>query len=214
MKISLLAAAAALSIPLSSSLASEILFDFEHLPASGFSGGYTSYQDSSGGVGINLRRTSGAAFDIQDLSMSIRPAGWGDRVLSPFSADRIDAFVVDFTGATPVTGVSIEFGDYGGDDGLATFTVWSGAAGTGEVLASQTQYWGGELDEGHAPGRFEYAGSRVIGSVVFGGERARNSLYWDNLGVMQGGTFVPTPSAAVLSLAGVGGLAARRRRTV
>jgi hypothetical protein len=180
------------------------LFDFEGEATTGFAGGLTSLTMTQGFVTVTIVRSSGLGFDVQSLIAG--PASWGTRTLSPFAHGTTDDFFrVNFS--TPVTGVSIQLGDFAADSDRAFLRAFSGLSGGGSLLDSTSLDYGlGSLpvDVG-----FLAVSGAGIRSIEFGGGSTDfpNSLYWDNL-QLRGA--VPSPAAALPFALGL--LAARRKR--
>lgn len=217
-----IAAAVAIVGTASTAMANPILMDFESFTPNysnpnAAPGELTSLVLGLGGATGTLTRTGGLGFDIFDSfpqQMGLFPESWGNKHLSPFAnSGASDAFNIDFTGVT-VTGVSIEYGDFGGDLGNVRFQAFSGADGTGMLLSDQTQSWSSDFEDGDAAGVFTFSSATAIGSIRFWGEMGDfpfpNSLYWDNLMV----TLIPLPPAVYMGFLGFGLMVVVTRRFV
>lgn len=193
---------------------------FESVAATANTGALTtlSLPDGDGVTATFTRLGPVSRFDVWTLFGNPRPASWGTRSLSPFFAQggSSDMFLVNFTApGRIITGVRIEYGDYGGDTGNVRFQAFSGANGGGATLSNQTQFWNGDFFVGSPAGVFAAASATPILSLKFWGEQGsfNNSLYWDNLEITSiPENVIPLPHAAGMALAGIGVLGVRRRR--
>lgn len=187
-------------------------FDFEEFGASGFAAGdRTSLTSTRGGLTMTLARSSGAGFSVCDLTPFGHPAGWQSRSLSGFLPNNgfvADAFVANFSEG--LSAASIQFGDYGADDDSPiTLRGWTGANGTGQMVAVSVEGWGDGVGiGGGAFGTVTITSEIAFQSITFSsaGEFGQ-TLFWDNLTVRA----VPAP-AGVATLGLMGLIAGRRRR--
>lgn len=211
-------AALALAVP-SRPAAAQITFDFEAQAATALPrlGALTSLSITESGLTITITRTSGAAFDIVENSAATgqdgKPAGWALHSLDPFfDAVSADAFLVDFS--MPVTGVSVETGDYGADIDDVSLLAYAGAGGSGALLGSDSGTYSGAFT---SIATLSTGVSGIMSVVLAGGSPGSfpNSMFWDNLVVLDAGTPV-VPEPATLALVGAlvpaAGLIALRRR--
>lgn len=165
-------------------------------------GSLTTSSQAVSGLTATVTRP-GSAFDFVDTSSFLGvsfPASWGGRCLDPFTASASNTpFVVNFSAAA--RGVSVEYGDFGEDPDAFTLRAFSGADGTGTLLATAT----GTLGIGSLP-TFDTASvsaGGILSIVMIGGSADYpNSVYYDNLTV----TFadaapVPEPGTLALALA-------------
>lgn len=156
---------------------------------------------------MSLTRQGGNAFDVYDTMIwgGGPPASWGSRALDGFAGCSSSPFVANFS--SPITGFSIEFGDYGADSDLFTLTAYAGINGTGPILGSTTFNYG--YNYFPTVGTASLSGLGGAQSVLFigGAPSCPNSLFYDNIVVA-----VPEPtSSALLLLSLVGLLLARLR---
>ncbi len=211
---------------------------------------YTSLTFNDGeGIAATLTRTGISSvhqrFDVINFNSFTyagptgfaRPASWGNRALDPFyyytvgqSSLTDDTFRIDFSSPDRiVTGISIEYGDYGDGGGNVYLAIY-GLDGT--LIDTLVQYWDGDIGGYQTggvltpAGRFTYTSAIPIGHIRFWGEGdsgpgpgggptvyGNNSLLWDNLDITsQPLTLIPLPTGAGLAFAGLGVLGVRRRR--
>jgi hypothetical protein len=179
------------------SMAHAQLFNFENEVGSVNSepGAYTNLVMTEGGVTVNLSRVGGSTFDVLHWQFAGFPASWGSKHLSPFSNTQGGAFVATFSQA--VSGVSIEFGDFLGDNDEAFLMAYAGANGTGALLGSDFQSYPITMTLPNDVKTLSVGGPGIT-SIVFGGGGATHpqSLYWDNLRLNTDGA-IPGPTAAL-----------------
>lgn len=160
-----------------------------------------------------------AIFDVVDTpsysSAGVSfPASWGTRSLDPFSARGNFAFIVDFSSA--ITSASIDYGDFGGtangDYDTFTMQAYSGLGGTGTLLTTSTDTYGGKILPTFDTVSVSAADIRSITFIGGSPGNLPNSVYYDNLSVT---TPAPEPSqtaALGMGVLGLAGLAVKARR--
>lgn len=207
----------------SSAAGDSVTFDFEDILASHAIGGagpgaYTSLRSvrrlHDGPVGMDLSRTSGAAFDVLDsrpFFSSFFPDRWGDHHLDPFVTEGLtpDAFRAVFSAPRPIVGVSIEMGDFDQDSDNAVFEVYDTLGGL--LFRGGTAYDIEKSLRDRDLVRFAFGTSihRSIGSIRFKTTGSfDNSVYYDNIGVI----FIPLPASFWLGLTGLCAVAGVTRR--
>ncbi|HVL38238.1 MAG TPA: hypothetical protein VM328_02495 [Fimbriimonadaceae bacterium] len=164
------------------------------------------------GVTVVITRSSGLPFDLVDntsAGQTGKPPTWGGVSLDPFFAPTAgDYFIATFSHY--VSGVSIDFGDYGGDTDHAFLSAFSGMGATGAFLGGDAALWTGTFP---SFGFLTYTQlTPGIRSIAFGnlpGDDFVPSLFFDNLSLR--GVAIPGPAAALVF--GVGLLGRRRRRS-
>ena len=195
-------------------LATSVTYNFEDQPDTS-GGALTSITENSGGLTMTVTRQGGAVFDIANLSADIpSTTNWGHSTLSPFADTSANAFIFTFSKA--ISSFSVQLGDFDADFDTETLTAYSGANGTGSVLAVGTGTWGNGDISINPPGTDSVAANGIFSVLVIGGSPAfPNSLYYDNVTVNTSGTITPEPASVSLLLGGLGiaGLALRRRLT-
>lgn len=177
------------------------VIDFESLPAN-YSFGDVPPGALTGltltdteGVVVTISRSTGAPFDIIDLSNQPRPSHWGTKALSPYA----DVWAHDFIvfSLTPPAGkwverVVIEFGDYGTDQGYVKIEGSTGPNLTGQGWIHSMKHWSGSLANEHGTLDSNVWSGNPVGSFLAMGEGFfQNSVFWDNIRF----TVVPAPGA-------------------
>jgi hypothetical protein len=185
--------------------ATNILYNFEDQPATSGNGALTSIVELAGGVTMTVTMQNNDHFDIANLSGSMPAAsGWGNSSLSPFASDDLNAFV--FTFSVPISSFSVQLGDFGGDIDSEVLHAYSGATGTGTLLASGTGNWGAQTLASNTPETDSVSAAGILSVTVIGGSASfPNSLYYDNVMISTSST--PEPGSILLTLAGIGALA-------
>ncbi|MDG3006940.1 PEP-CTERM sorting domain-containing protein [Paludisphaera mucosa] len=204
--------------------ADTVLFDFESTPATYISppqgsrpGALTSLVLSESGLTLSLSRENGAAFDIVQNSdaQSGKPASFGERSVDPFFAPGTSGFIGNLSSA--VSGVSLDFGDYGADADTLTLSAYSGLDGTGTLLATTTVDLGTSGFPTFATA--SVAGAQILSFTIMGTSSAlgfENSVFLDNF-TFTTTAAVPEPSSlALIGIAASAGLGAwsRKQRAV
>lgn len=201
-------------------------FDFEDQtatfnspPRSSRPGTLTSLEMTKDGETLTITRNGGVAFDIvsNTSNQSGKPTSYGTKSLDPFyniSSGNDAYFIGNFS--TAVDSISLDFGDYGGDADTVTLNAYSGADGTGTLLASVSA---------SVPGNSTFNFTTNSLALTAGGiesftlastssNNLPNSLFYDNITVEQAG--VPEPGSLALfasfGLIGAGFLARRRKQ--
>ncbi|RYF58901.1 MAG: hypothetical protein EOO39_33755 [Cytophagaceae bacterium] len=115
--------------------ANAVVFDFE---SAVYGSGYTSLSQTVGGLQLDLSRTSGATFEVNDISGNAGvPVSWGSHTLGNFNDGNFtSSYIGNFS--MSVGGVSIDLGDFGADTDTLTLSLYSGLNGTGSLLGSAT----------------------------------------------------------------------------
>lgn len=180
--------------------AATITFDFEELAtttsASCPNGGAASIVTTRGGLTATISRTGGLVGINSLTGQPGIPAGWGARQLCPvpFGGGGPGDFLIDFS--APVTSVTLSAGDFEpSDDDVATLSAYSGAGGTGSLVASNSSPQPNEANPNFIV--VTVAGSAAsIRSARFGGGSSAfpQSMFWDNFVVTTG--TAPPPSGA------------------
>lgn len=201
---------AALAVACVGSAQAYSLFDFEGFAATNTTGAFNSLSSTKNGLTLTITRSSGTNFDVIDNGLGTFPLTWDARSLDPFfDCGNDDYFVGDFSSA--VSAVELEMTDFGQDSDLLEMNVWSGAGGTGTLLAAVTADWGLNSAPSYAGLGWNGVGDGLSAmSITFrGGARDTetfNSMYVDNIAAQA----VPEP-ATLLAL-GLGAVALLRRR--
>jgi hypothetical protein len=212
MRLKALALVTTLALFGTAAQATTAVFDFESTAATGFTGGYAALSLTDGGLTMDISRLR-TVFDVVDNSGGQvgKPPGWASRSLHGFFDGGPTPFVLDFSSA--VSGVSIEFGDYGQDapDVLDMFA-YSGLGGTGALLGSASVPYVGVAFPAFDTAFVSAAG--IMSVVMLGGTAGfPSSVFYDNITVEYTDR-VPEPATFALMLAGLGmlGVAGRRRK--
>lgn len=214
----LIAGAVALLLTPTMASAATILFDFESTPATFISppaglrpGALSALSLTEGGLTLSLYRENQGRFDIVENAgnQAGKPASFGDRSLDPFFQETVaTAFIGNFSEG--IFGVSIDFGDYGGDADSFTLEAYSGLDGTGGLLDSISVNYGGNtfptFMTASLGGPFPARSIRFIGGSA---GSFPNSLFYDNITAV---TQAPEPATLWLLGTAAGLVAARRRR--
>ena len=130
--------AVALTLVYSAAEAATVTFDFEGMPGGGFCGfgggaQLTTLTMTKNGLVADLSRP-GSTFGICQTSGM---PGFGASSLDPFAAPTSNTpFVVTFS--TPLTSVSVDMGDFGGDRDTLRLEAFSGPGATGGLLGTVT----------------------------------------------------------------------------
>jgi hypothetical protein len=166
-------------------------------PALGRPGALTSLAITSLGLTLSITREGGSPFDIvsNTVNQAGKPAGWGVNSLDPF-IDPTTPWI--FNLSQPATAFSLELGDYGEDADTWTLQAFSGANGTGSLLASATGDYGFQAFPAINVPSVSAAGIlslKLIGGSDFPG--FADSVFLDNIQVAAP-TAVPEPSAFML----------------
>lgn len=202
--------------------ATTAIFDFESSTPTFTTGGsrtgaLTSLALADSGLMLTITRP-GTAFDLVSNSspgQDGKPAGWGNVSLDPFFDVNPSSFIFDFS--TAIDSLSLEFGDYGGDDDTLFVDLYSGLGGTGTLLASVSTPYG--TAGFPTAGTLTASSAGTLSAVVRGGSAAfPNSVFYDNVSA----TFdtrvaaVPESSSWAMLISGIGlvGMTMRRRRSV
>lgn len=197
---------------LSGSASAYSLFDFE-----GFApGAYSSLTQTDAGLTLVVTRTSNVSLRIQDTQAFLPnfafPLTWDNRCLSPFQdPTQDDWFLGNFS--TAVDRVELEMTDFNADADDLVMDVWSGANGTGTLLASVTAFWGAtETSPSYRGLGWNGLGGTPALSITFrGGQLSSgfpNSMFVDNIAA----TAVPEPATMAALGLGVAALLRRRRK--
>jgi hypothetical protein len=186
--------------------AATVTFDFETTSATFLSpspapGGLDNLilNPAAGLIFMTITRQSGDVFDISENSgiEGGKPAGWGRRSLDPNAASfNATAFILDFS--RPIRSISVEYGDYGGDDDFLSLVGYTDPGGTGVVKQSVLDHYGvSAFPKFNTASLLDIPGDPGFRSVlVIGGDLANNpnSVYYDNFVV----TFNDAPEPATL----------------
>jgi hypothetical protein len=185
------------------------VFDFEGLTATSppaYNGGLTSLSLVDSGLTMSITRQAGSPFDVYDTTVfNGPPASWGTRALDGFAGCSSSQFIANFS--APITGFSLEFGDYGADSDLFTLSAYAGLNGTGPLLGTTTVNYA--YNYFPTVGTASLTGLAGAQSVLFigGSPPCPNSLFYDNIIVS-----VPEPSPVTLVGLGLAGLLVARLR--
>lgn len=205
-------AAASLLAAAPASAGTSVLFDLEDQP---LGTGLTSLVLTDPALTATLTR-GGQAFDVVDLSALGGAVQFETRSLAASGdpGDEDDApYTVDFS--TPVSSFGVQFGDFADDDDDLSLVAYSGAAGSGSVVATDAVALPALGDAFNFTGLLVEGAS--IGSVVFIGGFGDNSTVVDNFAAVTvqddgGGAVIPLPAGSLAAVpAGLVGLAAYRR---
>jgi hypothetical protein len=184
-------------------------FDFEGLPATG-GGADTSLVQSNNGLTMTITRP-GSNFDIANLSGITGPNNWGSSTLSPFNDTSNTPFVINFS--STITDFTVQMGDYDQDSDTLTLDAYSGADGTGTLIAQDVIDWGDGNIVTDLAAFLEVSGAGINSiTMIGGGSDFPNSVYYDNITAQYGSSAVPEPLTLTLFGAGLAGLGAFRRR--
>lgn len=158
-------------------------FDFEGLADTGFSGAYVVLPMAKGNQSVTLYRSTGAAFDIQNLSFIADPS-WGSSSLNPFfSLPALDFWILDL--AIPVESLCLDFADVGpsDDDTPVDLLAFDGPGATGSLVDLDSDSWlGTDGFPFFKTNCVSASGAGNIQSVAFTSAGPfTNSLYWDNM---------------------------------
>lgn len=190
--------------------------DFENATATSgatftpnFPGTLTTFTLAGACSNLIIRRQAAVgalgSFDIHDhVGWGPFPPSWGNRSLSPFNDMQGGPFWIEFT--SPVTGFSLEFGDFGGDLDLGQIWAYDGIDNTSTLVDTDNfNYAGGAFPANIG---FLSVSAPSIRSVYFiGGDSSfPNSVYYDNFRV----ECVPEP--LTIGALGLGVAALLRRR--
>ena len=186
------------------------LFDFESFAP----GSYSSLSQTDAGLTLVVTRSSSVALTVQDnlafLPSFAFPLTWDNRSLSPFADPTADDwFVGNFS--TAVNRVELEMTDFNADADDLVMDVWSGANGTGTLLASVTAFWGAtETSPSYRGLGWNGLQSAPALSITFRGGNPTfpNSMFVDNIAA----TAVPEPATMAALGLGVAALLRRRRK--
>ncbi len=193
-------------------------FNFEGATAtttfgSGFPGSLTTLPQTSGGVTATFTRP-GSAFDIVDTTTAPAgsfPATFGNHSLSPFNdSSSATPFVVNFS--APLSSVSLDYGDFGGDSDTFTLNAFSGLNGTGTLLGTGSDNYGNTslpiFDT------ISVSASNILSiTLIGGGTSFPNSVYYDNIRVTVAPVPEPGSIALLTGLSLTGAAFLRRRKT-
>lgn len=166
-------------------------------PALGRPGALTSLTITNSGVTLSITREGGSPFDIVSNTgnQASKPAGWGVNSLDPF-IEPTTPWIFDLS--QPASAFSLELGDYGEDADTWTLQAFSGANGTGSLLASATGNYGLQLFPAIDVPSVSAAGIlslKLSGGSDFAG--FADSVFLDNIQVTAPSS-VPEPSAFIL----------------
>lgn len=187
----------------------QTIFDFESEPETD---DLTELVLSQDGIEMTLSRTSGKTFDILDTDPFLGsafefPAGWGSRVMAPFTfQEEDDFFLANFD--QEITEFFIEMGDFGADSDDIVVEAYSGLDATGNFLGSEIFSYGVDSIPNFAALGWSSTGENARSVLFRGGSPSfPNSVYMDNIQV----NAVPEPATMTAAALGLAALAARRR---
>ena len=157
-----------------------------------------SVTQTSGTVALVVTRQNADTFDLVDLSSYVPT--WGHYTLDPFHDETAAADAFVFTFSQAIYSFSVQVGDFGLDSDTETLAAYSGAAGTGSLIASATGNWGTQDLSANPPQTDTISSATPFTSVLVTGGSVQdpNSLYFDN--VVASTTPVPEPAPVLLLL--------------
>lgn len=179
----------------------------------------TSISDTQNGLTLSVHRQDNGSFSIEDLTPFV-PAGFafGSRTISNFNGPFVapgSTLVLNFS--APLTGGSISFGDFDGDDDSpVTLTAFSGLNGTGANLGGASVAYPIGLDFGTqgnaAIGTLTVSATGIQSVTISSGGPFPGSLFFDNIVATTTTTpVVPEPGSVVLLGSGLVALVVSRR---
>lgn len=177
------------------------LFDFEDQGL----GGFTTLTSTKDGITMTVTQ-NGETFSVVDLSGPSAPLSWKHRTLLPNTGGRTP-MVADFS--VGMLAVEIQSGDFGQDDDVIHLEGYSGAGGTGAMVAHAMFDWPASYSLPNYAGLTIYTDAQnPINSIKFYGvgQSGNQNVYFDNISVE------PVPEPATLAVLGIGALALLRRR--
>jgi hypothetical protein len=214
MRMLALAVSLAVSLGVLGSAASAdvAVFDFEALAGNddNTAGDHIALSVQAGDLFAVITRTSGERFTVWNSGGRDVPARWGAKHLSPVFNYVIDDYLV-MSFSEPLTGVAIEFGDYGEDNDLAELYAYGEIHGTGELLGQVSGSLGSRDMRWDDPTRLEFFAEpgEEIWSIRFRGGRDPflQSTFIDNIVAH----VAPSPGTTTAFGLALGTLAGRRR---
>jgi PEP-CTERM motif len=197
--------------------AETVKFDFENQtatfispPALGRPGALTSLTLTNSGWTLTVLRQGRIPFDIVSNTgnQAGKPAGWAIKSLDPFIEPTAPWI---FNLSLPATAFSLELGDYGEDVDTWTLQAFSGANGTGSLLASATGNYG--LQAFPTINIPSVNSAAILSLMLIGGSDAAgfpDSVFLDNIQVTAP-SLVPEPSTFLLLATVLFGTMLRKR---
>jgi hypothetical protein len=218
------AGAAVLALSAGTAQAQTINFDFEDQantwnPPPARPGALVSFPYAKSGLTLTISRNQTSPFDIvNNANVSenqVKVAAFGARSLDPFVVLAGNDFFI-FNLSSPVSSITLDYGDYGGDTDTGTLTAFAGANGTGANLGSDSNTFSSSVATTFNTLTVTTGTNNISSFTVssVGSSGFNQSIFLDNIRVtIAGAAAAPEPGTVALlaPLALIGITTARRR---